>query len=123
MKKQIEMIGSLALALLLHGADHLAPPKVVFSGSVVQRDAKGTNRRLHITIRDWRLDANEVSPQIVAMPVFSVVTLRSGRIETTIGTQTAIRRPEDFWSGTAGSVMKVKVLSQSAIIRVIEVVE
>lgn len=122
MKKQIALIAFLMLTLLSRGAEAPAP-KVVFSGSVVEPDAKGTHRHLHITIRDWRLDSDEGGPQTVALPVFSVMTLRSGRIQTTIGPQTDVRQADDIWSGKAGTVMKVTVLSQSAILRVLAVAE
>ncbi len=88
----------------------------VFDGKTVPV-AKGKTRPFHVRVRRWELDADEGAGRTIPIAAFSVMTLCSGRIETTINGKTAVREPEDFWALKAGSVMKVRVLGESAILQ------
>ncbi len=92
---------------------------LLFRGNMSARTAKRTARHFRISIRRWEIDAEEGGSQTIPLPAFSVVTLCSGRIETTINGQTVVRTPEEFWTVKPGVAMKVRVLSESAILQAV----
>ncbi len=94
-----------------------SPGSTVFEGKATVPLGKGKIRRFQVHIRRWELDGDEGAGRTIPITAFSVMTLCSGRIETTIDGKTAVREPEDFWAVKAGSVVKVRVLGESAILQ------
>ena len=121
MRRWLGVIGVLVLAIGLPAERPFS--RRLFDGRGDVLDAKGMRHSLHINIQDWNLDDEEGGSQTIAVPAFSVFNLLSGGIETTIGSQTLTRRTDEFWTANAGSTMKVKVLSEGAILRTIRVTE
>jgi quercetin dioxygenase-like cupin family protein len=88
----------------------------LFAGTVSVRKVDSRARRLHVSVRRWELDAEENDARTIPILAFSVMTVSSGRVETTIDGKATVRSPGDFWVAKAGSQMKVRVLSESAIL-------
>jgi len=89
----------------------------VFAGKANVTVAKGKTRNFHVRIRRWELDADEGAARTIRITAFSVMTVCSGRIETTIDGKTTVRETEDFWAVKPGSVLKVHVLGESAVLQ------
>jgi hypothetical protein len=109
----------LALAELPRSARAQSPTATLFDGKVSVPIAAGKTRHFHVQIRRWQLDADDGEGRPIPFAAFSVVTLSSGRIETTIDGKTEIRTPDEFWTVKAGSVMKVRVLGESAVLQTV----
>jgi len=67
------------------------------------------------------LDGDEDTWQSIPVADFSIMTVYSGRIETMIDGQTTVRSAGDYWSVKAGSVLKERVLRESAVLRIITI--
>lgn len=104
-------------AVVPYAATRQSPATTVFEGKATVPLAKGKTRNFHVRIRRWELDADDSAGRTIPITAFSVMTLCSGRIETTIDGNTSVREPEDFWAVKAGSIMKVRVLGESAILQ------
>ena len=110
-----------ALAELPRTASAQSPTGTLFDGKVSVPIATGKTRHFHVRISRWELDADDGDGRPIPFAAFSVVTLASGRIETTIAGKTEIRKPDEFWTVKAGSIMKVRVLGESAVLQAVVV--
>jgi quercetin dioxygenase-like cupin family protein len=106
-------------ACLSAQSDHFSS-RVLFSGKATVRNSKGKTQTLRVDIRRLGLDADNEG-QSISAATFSVMTVYSGRIETTIDGRTAVRSAGDYWTVKAGSVMRAKVLGESAVLQTIAV--
>ena len=97
--------------------------RFAFDSSLDVRYSQSAKIGRRIKIENLYFDADDEEPQVLSVKMFSVFNLVSGRMETTVGNQKATHRAEDFWTAKAGSVIKIKVLGEGAILRIIQISE
>jgi hypothetical protein len=115
------MVALLALSAWLSAqSDHFSS-EVLFSGKATVRSSKGKTQPLRVNIRRLSLDAQDNEGQSIPVTTFSIMTVYSGRIETTIDGKRAVRSAGDYWTVKAGSIMKAKVLGENAVLQTIAV--
>lgn len=120
-RSRIINIGVLSVAALLSAVPILGQSRVLFTGTGPTRAAKGKSQGFRMTIRKWDLDAVVEEGQSMSFPTFTVINVCSGRVETTIAGKTAVRNPDDYWDLKAGSTMRVRVLSESAVLQTLTI--
>jgi hypothetical protein len=114
--RRVAALPIILLAALLGTAEGQSSSVELFTGSVSVRKPNRKAERLHISVRSWELDAEENDVRTIRIVAFSVMTVRSGRVETTIDGKITLRVPDEFWAVKGGSRMKVRVLGESAIL-------
>lgn len=120
MIKRLFMLGLLSLVLELSASEPVV--RFAFDSQADTRYSKGPERHIHI--EDLYIDADDDGqPQPLRIAAFSVFNLVSGRMETTIDNQSELRRTDDFWTGKAGSVMRITVIGEGATLRVIRITQ
>jgi quercetin dioxygenase-like cupin family protein len=73
-------------------------------------------------ISRMRLEGDEENGwQNIPVAAFSIMTVYSGRVETMVDGQAIVREAGDYWSVKAGSVLKEKVLGESAILQIVAI--
>jgi len=100
-------------------SDHFST-HVLFSGKIAANNPKRMAHPLQMTIRRLGLDA-QAEAQNIPFKAFSVVTVYSGRVESTIDGVKTIRSPGDYWTVKAGAAMKARVLGESAVLEILNV--
>jgi hypothetical protein len=121
MRNPFTLIGLLTLVVAQSAEQPVS--KLVFDGRSSAAEAQGKRRTVHLNVQNLYLDGDDGESQTLVVSAFSVFNLVSGRIQTTIGIETTTRHVDDFWTARAGTLMKVRVLGEGAILRTIRVTE
>jgi hypothetical protein len=114
--RYVGMLTILLLAELLGTVRAQYSSVQLFTSIVSVRKANGKARHLHVSVQRWELDAEENDIRTIPIVAFSVMSVRSGRVETTIDGKTTLRVPDEFWVAKGGSKIKVRVLGENAIL-------
>ncbi len=124
MRNKIVSFSLVLLALSASGSSQ-APPssatRMLFSAKAVSPDKQGKPKSLHMSISRMRLESEEDEWQNIPIADFSIMTVYSGRVETMMDGQTVVRGAGDYWTVKGGSVLKERVLGESAILQIVAV--
>jgi hypothetical protein len=120
-RSRIAIIGMLAVAALLSAVPILGSATVLFTATGSARAVNGKSHDFRIIIRKWDLDAVVEEDQSISFPTFTVINICSGRVETTIAGETVVHNPDEYWAMKAGSTMRLRVLSESAVLQTLAI--
>ena len=115
-----------ALLSLVPGADRaqtqpadMVAPVSRFDGTAQFKGKGGANKDAHVTIRQWTIPGKQKMD--VPEKGFLLVTLRAGKVTTTINGKEDKRRTDEFWTVPENSKMTVEAAGEAAIIEVISI--
>jgi quercetin dioxygenase-like cupin family protein len=94
------------------------PPVNRFRGDAHFKGKDGRTRVAQITIRQWTIPAKQ---KLDSLPErgFLLVTVRAGKVTTTINGQQQQRRTDDFWTVPENAKMSVEAAGEAALLEVI----
>jgi len=95
----------------------IATPVNRFEGGAQFKGKGGKPQNARITIRQWTIPGK----QKVEVPErgFLLVTLRAGKVTTTIGGKEEKRHTDDFWTVPENAKMSVEAAGEAAVLEVI----
>jgi len=99
-------------------ADMVAPVSR-FDGTAQFKGKGGANANAHVTIRQWTIPGKQKMD--VPEKGFLLVTLRAGKVTTTINGKEEKRRTDDFWTVPENAKMTVEAAGEAAIVEVISI--
>lgn len=115
-----------ALLCLVPGADRaqtqpadMVAPVSRFDGTAQFKGKGGANKDAHVTIRQWTIPGKQKMD--VPEKGFLLVTLRAGKVTTTINGKEDKRRTDEFWTVPENAKMTVEAAGEAAIIEVISI--
>ena len=122
----IQGVSLAALLCLIPAADRaqtqpadLVAPVNRFDGTAQFKGKGGANKNAHVTIRQWTIPGKQKMD--VPEKGFLLVTLRAGKVTTTINGKEDKRRTDDFWTVPENAKMTVEAAGEAAIIEVISI--
>lgn len=106
------------------GGDAANPGKATpvnrFEGDAQFKGKDGKSKGAHVTIRQWTIPGKQ---KVDALPErgFLVVTVRAGKVTSTIGGKQEQRTTGDFWTVAEGQKMSVEAAGETALLEVVSV--
>ena len=88
-----------------------------FEGSAQFKGKGGKTQNASVTIRQWTIPGKQKMD--VPERGFLLVTLRAGKVTTTIDGKEEKRRTDDFWTVAENAKMSVEAAGEAAILEVI----
>jgi hypothetical protein len=119
MRKTSLALSAILLLCIVVGAQ--VSSRVRFQSKAAVPTSKGSERIAQIMIQRWTLDDVGEGSQTIPISAFSVMSLRSGRVETTINGKTEERSPDDFWVARPGDRVQVRVIGENAVLEALEI--
>lgn len=104
--------------------EHAQPPSVEmpapvtrFQGDAHFKSKDGRTRDAQVTIRQWTIPPKQ---KVDSLPErgFLLVTVRAGKVTTTINGQQQQRRTDDFWTVPENAKMSVEATGEAALLEV-----
>lgn len=96
----------------------LPAPVSRFQGDAHFKGTDGRTRDAQVTIRQWTIPPKQ---KVDALPErgFLLVTVRAGKVTTTINGQQQQRRTDDFWTVPENAKMSVEATGEAALLEVL----
>jgi quercetin dioxygenase-like cupin family protein len=99
-------------------ADAMPVPVNRYQGDAHFKGKDGRTRDAQVGIRQWTIAPRQ---KVDALPEsgFLLVTVRAGKVTTTINGQTQQRRTDDFWTVPENTRMSVEASGEAALLEVL----
>src|SRR5579863_3209785 len=118
MKHRIVAAASMVFLLPFSQYAQKATPANRFEGDAQFKDKNGKSKGAHVTIRQWSIPGKQ---KVDALPErgFLLVTVRAGKVTTTIGGEQKQRVTGDFWTVQEDQRMSVEATRETAVLEVV----
>ena len=99
-------------------ADDIAAPVKRFEGTADFKGKGGATKHAAVTIRQWTVPGKQ-KIEALAERGFLLVTVRAGKVTTTIAGKEEQRVTNDFWTVPENTKMSVEATGEAAVLEVV----
>lgn len=99
--------------------DEMRAPVNRFEGTAQFKGKGGKQQNAHVTIRQWTVPGKQKVD--LAEKGFLLVTLRAGKVTTTINGKEEKRVTDDFWTVPENAKLSVEATGEAAVLEVVSI--